>query len=151
MPSDPLIQTLQITAISSAYYLYTNLLPWDSEVDTQPERCLACNSLPVGGLSSQAYGGKIFWDAEMFMAPPAQGTHPRLARQFAQYRINRASEAKKNVQEGASKAQQKAKDTAQDVKEGARKTGEAAQEKAEEAKEGSKNILQQVKEAIFGE
>ncbi|KAK8039593.1 hypothetical protein PG993_008004 [Apiospora rasikravindrae] len=101
MPSDPLIQTLQITAISSAYYLYTNLLPWDSEMDFNPERCIACNSLPVGGLSSQAYGGKIFWDAEMFMAPPAHGTHPRLARQFAQYRINRASEAKKNTERHA--------------------------------------------------
>ncbi|KAK8093932.1 glycoside hydrolase family 65 protein [Apiospora hydei] len=104
MPEDHLIQTLQITAISSAYYLYTNLLPWDSEVDSHPERCVACNSLPVGGLSSQAYGGKIFWDAEMFMAPPTQGTHPRLARQFAQYRINRASEAKKNTERHALKA-----------------------------------------------
>lgn len=97
MPEDPLVQTLQITAISSAYYLYTNLLPWDSRVDSQPERCIACNSLSVGGLTSQTYGGKIFWDAEMFMAPPTQATHPRLARQFAQYRINRANEAKKNT------------------------------------------------------
>ncbi|KAK8086421.1 glycoside hydrolase family 65 protein [Apiospora phragmitis] len=103
IPKDPIIQTLQITAISSAYYLYTNLLPWDSEVGSHPERCAACNSLPVGGLSSQAYGGKIFWDAEMFMAPPTQGTHPRLARQFAQYRINRAKEAKKNTERHALK------------------------------------------------
>ncbi|KAK8134544.1 hypothetical protein PG984_006556 [Apiospora sp. TS-2023a] len=104
MPQDPVIQTLQIAAISSAYYLYTNLLPWDSEVDSYPERCVACNSLPVGGLSSQTYGGKIFWDAEMFMAPPTQGTHPRLARQFAQYRINRASQAKTNTERHGLKA-----------------------------------------------
>ncbi|KAK8078028.1 hypothetical protein PG996_004198 [Apiospora saccharicola] len=104
MPQDPVIQTLQIAAISSAFYLYTNLLPWDSEVDSYPERCVACNSLPVGGLSSQTYGGKIFWDAEMFMAPPTQGTHPRLARQFAQYRINRASQAKTNTERHGLKA-----------------------------------------------
>ncbi|KAK6825801.1 Acid trehalase [Apiospora arundinis] len=104
IPKDPLVQTLQITAISSAYYLYTNLLPYDSTVDADPESCVACNSLPVGGLVSQTYGGKIFWDAEMFMAPPAQGTHPRLARQFAQYRINRANEAEKNTERHALKA-----------------------------------------------
>ncbi|KAK7980018.1 hypothetical protein PG989_012475 [Apiospora arundinis] len=104
IPKDPLVQTLQITAISSAYYLYTNLLPYDSSVDADPESCVACNSLPVGGLVSQTYGGKIFWDAEMFMAPPTQGTHPRLARQFAQYRINRANEAKRNTERHALKA-----------------------------------------------
>lgn len=104
MPEDPVVQTLQIAAISSAYYLYTNLLPWDSEVDSHPESCIACNSLPVGGLSSQTYGGKIFWDTEMFITPPTQATHPRLARQFAQYRINRASQAKKNTERHGLKA-----------------------------------------------
>ncbi|KAK7920499.1 hypothetical protein PG985_008521 [Apiospora marii] len=104
MPQDPIVQTLQIIAISSAFYLYTNLLPWNSGVDSHPESCIACNSLPVGGLTSQTYGGKVFWDAEMFMAPPTQATHPRLARQFAQYRINRAKEAKKNTERHGLKA-----------------------------------------------
>ena len=98
LPTDSTIQALQITAIASAYYLYTNLLPFDADIDSNPTSCQACGSLPVGGLSSQAYGGKVFWDADMFMAPAVQGTHPRLARQFGIYRINRAAQAKQNTE-----------------------------------------------------
>ncbi|KAL8397625.1 hypothetical protein RB594_004363 [Gaeumannomyces avenae] len=97
LPQDGMVRALQITAISSAYYLYTNLLPFDPQVDSDPGSCRACNSLGVGGLASQAYGGKVFWDADMFMAPAAQGTHPRLARQFELYRINRAAQARQNT------------------------------------------------------
>lgn len=98
LPEDSTVKALQITAISSAYYLYTNLHPFDSITDADQDTCIACNSLPVGGLVSQTYGGKIFWDADMFMAPAVQGTHPRLARQFALFRINRAQQAVQNTE-----------------------------------------------------
>lgn len=98
VPSDKTIMQLQITAISSAYYLYTSLVPFDAAVDSDAATCRACNSLPVGGLVSQTYGGKIFWDADLFMAPAVQGTHPRLARQFSLYRINRAAQARQNTE-----------------------------------------------------
>lgn len=97
-PGDDIVKTLQVTAISSAYYLYTSLLPWDSTRDEKPSTCVACNSLSVGGLVSQTYGGKIFWDADLFVAPAIQGVHPRLARQFSLYRINRAVQARRNTQ-----------------------------------------------------
>ncbi|KAH8845006.1 hypothetical protein MCOR27_005376 [Pyricularia oryzae] len=96
LPDDNTIKALQITAISSAYYLYTSLLPWNPS-DDNPSTCIACNSLAVGGLVSQTYGGKIFWDADLFVAPAIQGVHPKLARQFALYRINRAEESRKNT------------------------------------------------------
>lgn len=96
-PGDDTVQHLQITAIASAYYLYTSLLPWNSTRDEQPDTCMACNSLSVGGLASQTYGGKIFWDADLFVAPAIQGAHPRLARTFSQYRINRAAQARRNT------------------------------------------------------
>ncbi|KAI6351054.1 hypothetical protein MCOR25_010187 [Pyricularia grisea] len=96
LPDDNTVKTLQIAAISSAYYLYTSLMPWTPN-DDNPSTCIACNSLAVGGLVSQTYGGKIFWDADLFMAPPVQGVHPKLARQFALYRINRAEESRKNT------------------------------------------------------
>lgn len=97
-PGDDIVKALQITAISSAYYLYTSLLPWDPTRDENPSTCVACNSLSVGGLVSQTYGGKIFWDADLFVAPVIQGVHPRLARQFSLYRINQASQARKNTE-----------------------------------------------------
>lgn len=97
-PGGDIIQALQITSISSAYYLYTSLLPWNSTRDENPSTCVACNSLSVGGLASQTYGGKIFWDADLFVAPAIQGVHPQLARTFSQYRINRASQARKNTE-----------------------------------------------------
>lgn len=98
LPDDDIVKALQITSISSAYYLYTSLLPWDPTRDEDPSTCVACNSLAVGGLVSQTYGGKIFWDADLFMAPAIQGVHPRLARQFSKYRINRAAQARKNTE-----------------------------------------------------
>lgn len=103
-PGDKIVEALQITAISSAYYLYTSLLPWDPTRDGDPTTCIACNSLAVGGLVSQTYGGKIFWDADLFVAPAIQGVHPRLARQFSLYRINRAEQARKNTERHGLKA-----------------------------------------------
>lgn len=95
---DDVVKALQITAISSAYYLYTSLVPYAPTRDENPSTCIACNSLAVGGLISQTYGGKIFWDADLFVAPPIQGVHPKLARQFALYRINRAEQSRKNTE-----------------------------------------------------
>ncbi|KAJ4415840.1 alpha,alpha-trehalase ath1 [Gnomoniopsis sp. IMI 355080] len=103
-PGNEIVKTLQITAISSAYYLYTSLLPWNSIRDDNPSTCVACNSLSVGGLVSQTYGGKIFWDADLFVAPAIQGVHPRLARQFSLYRINRAVQARRNTERHGLKA-----------------------------------------------
>lgn len=94
---DDIVKALQITVISSAYYLYTSLVPYDANRDEDPSTCIACNSLSVGGLVSQTYGGKIFWDADLFVAPAIQGVHPRLARQFSLYRINRAEQSRKNT------------------------------------------------------
>lgn len=101
---DGVVQALQITAISSAYYLYTSLIPWDPTQDGNPSTCIACNSLAVGGLVSQTYGGKIFWDADLFVAPAIQGVHPKLARQFSVYRINRAEQSRKNTERHGLKA-----------------------------------------------
>lgn len=95
---DAVVKALQITAISSAYYLYTSLVPWNSTRDENPSTCIACNSLAVGGLVSQTYGGKIFWDADLFVAPAIQGVHPKLARQFSTYRLNRAAQSRKNTE-----------------------------------------------------
>ncbi|CAN8106464.1 unnamed protein product [Discula destructiva] len=97
-PGDDTVKALQITAISSGFYLYTSLLPYNPTRDEDPSTCIACNSLAVGGLVSQAYGGKIFWDADLFVAPAIQGVHPKLARQFSLYRINRAEQSRKNTE-----------------------------------------------------
>ncbi|KAK1975930.1 glycosyl hydrolase family 65 central catalytic domain-containing protein, partial [Colletotrichum cereale] len=99
-----MVKALQITAISSAYYLYTSLIPWSPTRDESPSTCVACNSLAVGGLVSQTYGGKIFWDADLFVAPAIQGVHPKLARQFSLYRINRAEQSRKNTKRHSLKA-----------------------------------------------
>lgn len=103
-PGDDVVKALQITAISSAYYLYTSLVPYNPTRDEDPSTCIACNSLAVGGLISQTYGGKIFWDADLFVAPAIQGVHPKLARQFSLYRINRAEQSRKNTERHELKA-----------------------------------------------
>ncbi len=55
------------------------------------------HSIPPMGLSSQAYGGHIFWDAEVWMFPALAAQHPDLAKSIVDYRFARLSQAKKNA------------------------------------------------------
>ncbi|GME45719.1 glycosyl hydrolase family 65 central catalytic domain-containing protein, partial [Neofusicoccum parvum] len=89
LPSDPTIRALQITAKASAYYLYTSLLPAGSPG--------AASSIAVGGLTTEAYGGKVFWDADVFVAPAVMGAVPALGRGFGAYRVARAAQAARNT------------------------------------------------------
>ncbi|MEX2556136.1 MAG: glycosyl hydrolase family 65 protein [Actinomycetota bacterium] len=57
------------------------------------------------GLSGPAYGGRVFWDAEVFVLAFLAATHPASARAMVEYRIRRLPaarrEAKKRRNEGA--------------------------------------------------
>lgn len=46
---------------------------------------------PVGarGLTGPAYGGHVFWDADVFVLPALAATHPRAARAMLEYRVRR--------------------------------------------------------------
>ena len=55
------------------------------------------HSIPPFGLSSNLYGGHIFWDAEVFMLPALIVQHPEYAKPIIDYRFKLLEQAKKNA------------------------------------------------------
>ncbi len=56
------------------------------------------HSIPPMGLSSNIYGGHIFWDAEVWMLPALLVQHPDYAKSIIEYRYKLLGQAKKNAQ-----------------------------------------------------
>jgi trehalose/maltose hydrolase-like predicted phosphorylase len=56
------------------------------------------HSIPPMGLSSNLYGGHIFWDAEVWMMPALIVQHPDYAKSIIDYRFKLLGQAKKNAQ-----------------------------------------------------
>ncbi|MBV9849336.1 MAG: glycoside hydrolase family 65 protein, partial [Armatimonadetes bacterium] len=54
-------------------------------------------SIPPMGLSSNAYGGHIFWDADVWMLPALIVQHPDYAKPIVDYRFKLLAQAKKNA------------------------------------------------------
>ena len=54
-------------------------------------------SIPPMGLSSNIYGGHIFWDAEVWMMPALIVQHPDYAKSIVDYRFKTLAQAKKNA------------------------------------------------------
>ena len=55
------------------------------------------HSIPPMGLSSDIYGGHIFWDAEVWMMPALIIQHPDYAKSIVDYRFKTLGQAKKNA------------------------------------------------------
>jgi len=55
------------------------------------------HSIPPMGLSSNLYGGHIFWDAEVWMMPALIVQHPDYAKSIIAYRFKTLGQAKKNA------------------------------------------------------
>jgi trehalose/maltose hydrolase-like predicted phosphorylase len=85
------VTQLQIMHTTSHFYLLQNLL--DNKGD------LNDNSVSVGGLTSDTYGGMVFWDADFWMFPTILETNPDYATQIPKYRTKLYPQAKANTQE----------------------------------------------------
>ncbi len=59
------------------------------------------HSIPPMGLSSRAWGGHIFWDADMWMFPVLSLLHPNLAHSIVEYRWKTLPGARENARKGA--------------------------------------------------
>jgi len=55
------------------------------------------HSIPPMGLSSNVYGGHIFWDAEVWMLPALLPQHPDYAKSIVDYRFKRLAQARRNA------------------------------------------------------
>ncbi|QGN18122.1 vacuolar acid trehalase [Kluyveromyces marxianus] len=87
IPSDGL---LEMTAKSSIYHLLAN---------SRSHNVSQSRGLPVppSGLSSDSYGGMVFWDADVWMLPALLPFFPEIAKQMSAYRNASLAQAKENA------------------------------------------------------
>lgn len=88
IPSDSL---LEMTARSSLFHILANT----RKFDVSDKRGLP---VPVSGLSSDSYGGMVFWDADIWMQPAVLPFFPDIAKQMSNYRNASHFRAVENAQ-----------------------------------------------------
>ena len=79
------LPTLQQAIRASEYTLYASIAT-DSPASPGPS-----------GLSSDGYGGMVFWDADTWMFPTLLAQHPDLARVLVDYRYDTLPAARRNA------------------------------------------------------
>ncbi|CAO2647938.1 Nn.00g088600.m01.CDS01 [Neocucurbitaria sp. VM-36] len=97
LPEDPDVQELQILARTNPFYLLSNMVGPNAIAAAGNNTKLDMHSVPVCGLGSDCYAGMIFWDADVWMAPGVQVSHPQHAQNVIKYRVAHFDQAKKNV------------------------------------------------------
>ncbi|KAA8650313.1 hypothetical protein EYZ11_001363 [Aspergillus tanneri] len=97
LPDDDHIIDSAIIAVANTYYLLQT---------TVGPRAIAAvsgapvnrDSIAVGGLTSDAYAGQIFWDADVWMQPGLVASHPESAQRVTNYRVAKFEQAQANIE-----------------------------------------------------
>jgi trehalose/maltose hydrolase-like predicted phosphorylase len=90
--NDTIIEKFQAMAAGDHFYLMQNLL-------LDNGNGLNDNGVSVGGLTSDTYGGMLFWDQEAFMFPGIARVRPDYGLQFLLVRTKDYRQALQNAQE----------------------------------------------------
>ncbi|KAI9703512.1 MAG: hypothetical protein M1820_005816 [Bogoriella megaspora] len=99
LPEDENIVELQITAVTNPFHLLQNTVGPNAIAEAGNNPHLGVDSIAVGGLGSDSYGGLIFWDADVWMAPGLVVAYPEAAKQIARYRLAKFPQAQRNIEE----------------------------------------------------
>ncbi|POW05143.1 hypothetical protein PSTT_09876 [Puccinia striiformis] len=102
---DPDIVELQILAITNPFHLLQNTLSSNAIALSDNSTALDNWSISVCGLGSSCYGGMIFWDAEVWMAPGLVLSHPQAAQRIINYRVAQFPQAQENLKMAYSSSQ----------------------------------------------
>jgi len=103
LPNDQNIIDQQIMAVTNSYGMVQNTVGLNATASVTSlygnvyNNNLANNSIAVCGLDSSCYAGLIFWDAENWMSPGLVVAYPQAARQIANYRVSKFSQAQLNI------------------------------------------------------
>ncbi|OAL49476.1 hypothetical protein IQ07DRAFT_600495 [Pyrenochaeta sp. DS3sAY3a] len=97
LPNDPDVQQLHILAHTNPFYLLSNMVGPNAVAAADNNTKLDIYSVPVCGLASDCYGGMIFWDADVWMAPGIQVSHPQHAQSVIKYRVEHFEQAQRNI------------------------------------------------------
>lgn len=88
----------QVMSIVNTYYLLQNTVSDNAIIAAGNRTRLHQNGISVCGLSSDCYGGKLFWDQDLWMHLGLVNAHPSAARQISDYRLAKFDDAKRNIQ-----------------------------------------------------
>lgn len=98
LPVDPSIQQLHILSHTNPFYLLSHMVGPNAIAAADNNTRLDIESMPVCGFGSDCYGGQIFWDADVWMAPGVQVSHPQHAQRIIKYRVEHFAQAQRNVE-----------------------------------------------------
>ncbi|EEH39092.1 acid trehalase [Paracoccidioides lutzii Pb01] len=96
LPLDSHIVGSAITSVTNPFYLLQNTVSENAmqAVNNSP---INQGSVSVGGLTSDSYGGLIFWDADIWMQPGLVAAFPQAAQSFTNYRLAKYGQALENI------------------------------------------------------
>lgn len=105
LPNDPDIVEQQILAVTNPYAILQQTIGENAYQAAGNNTRLMENSITVGGLGSDSYGGLVFWDVEVWMQPGIVLSFPDSMRQVANYRTSRRGQALENVRSAGASSQ----------------------------------------------
>lgn len=97
LPSNSYVRELHITSATNPFMILQNTVGPNAIAAAGNNINLNIHSIPVCGLGSDCYGGLIFWDADIWMAPGLQVSHPQHVETIVNYRIGKYGQAKENI------------------------------------------------------
>lgn len=97
LPNNKYIIDSAITAVVNTYYLLQNTAGKNA-IKAASGAPINVDSFSVGGLTSDSYGGQVFWDADVWMQPGLVASHPEAAQRVTNYRANQYPQAVANIE-----------------------------------------------------
>ncbi|RMZ37786.1 hypothetical protein AFCA_005484 [Aspergillus flavus] len=96
LPEDQHVIDSAVIAVTNIYYLLQNTVSQNA-IAAVSNATVNETSFSVGGLTSDSYGGQVFWDADVWMQPGLVASHPEAAQGVTNYRVAKYQQAKENV------------------------------------------------------
>ncbi|KAJ5151717.1 hypothetical protein N7492_010012 [Penicillium capsulatum] len=96
LPADSHIIDSAVIAVANTYYLLQNTVGKNAAKASTSDS-LNLDSISVGGLTSDSYGGQVFWDADIWMQPGLTASHPEAAQRITDYRLKQYGQAQENM------------------------------------------------------
>lgn len=96
LPQDDHIISSAVAAVANPYYILQSTVGANAlkAVGNAP---IDKGSVAVGGLTSDSYGGMIFWDADIWMQPGFVAAFPEAAQSFTNFRLAKYDQALANA------------------------------------------------------
>lgn len=96
LPADTTIIDSAVISVANTYYLLQNTVGKNA-IKESPGTSINVDSISVGGLTSDSYGGQVFWDADVWMQPGLVASHPEASERFTNFRTVQYAQAQDNI------------------------------------------------------